>query len=49
MLVSALESQIPQGSKVWDCLVQRKLTLDTLLKKWKKRSYYLAGKGYTGR
>jgi hypothetical protein len=48
MLISALETQIPLGSKVWDCLLKRKLTKDTLLKKWKKRSYYLAGKGYTG-
>ena len=48
MLVSALEAQIPLGSKVWDCLLQRKLTMDILVKKWKKRSYYLAGKGYTG-
>lgn len=48
MLISALEGQIPLGSKVWDCLLKRKLTKDILLKKWKKRSYYLAGKGYTG-
>jgi hypothetical protein len=48
MLISALEGQIPLGSKVWECLQERKLTMDTLIKKWKKRSYYLAGKGYTG-
>ena len=48
MLISALESQIPLGSKVWECLKKRKITLDTLLKKWKKRSFYLQGKGYSG-
>jgi hypothetical protein len=48
MLISALEAQIPLGSKVWECLQKRNITKDILLKKWKKRSYYLAGKGYTG-
>lgn len=47
-LISSLEAQIPQGSKVWECLQERGVDMDTLLKKWKKRSYYLAGKGYTG-
>lgn len=42
-----LETRL-HDSKVWSIMQSRGITLDQLLKKWKRRAYFLLGKGYVG-
>ena len=43
MLITALEERMPDGL-VWQCLLERGMTANKLLKEWKTKSYFLAGK-----
>ncbi len=36
------------NNAVWDCLQQRKITEEILLKRWKRKSYFLLGKAKVG-
>lgn len=46
-LVSVLESRLNE-SRVWVIMQSRGITYDTLVKKWKRKAYYLLGKAYVG-
>ena len=43
MLITALEDRMKEGL-VWQCLLDRGMTKNKLLKEWKIKSYFLAGK-----
>lgn len=43
MLITALEERMKDGL-VWQCLLDRGMTKNKLLKEWKIKSYFLAGK-----
>ena len=43
MLISALEERM-DGGQVWQCLQDRGMTKTKLIKEWKTKSYFLAGK-----
>ena len=43
MLISALEERMEEG-QVWKCLLERGMTKNKLIKEWKIKSYFLAGK-----
>lgn len=43
MLISALEERM-DGGQVWQCLQDRGMTRTKLIKEWKTKSYFLAGK-----
>jgi tetratricopeptide (TPR) repeat protein len=43
LLISAIEERMETGL-VWKCLLERGMTQNKLLKEWKKKSYFLAGK-----
>jgi hypothetical protein len=46
-LIDVLESRLAE-SKVWAIMLSRGATVELLLKKWKRRAYFLLGKGYVG-
>lgn len=45
MLISSLERNIPD-SQIWQCLTANGITLDQLLKVWKKKAHYFIGKAH---
>jgi hypothetical protein len=46
-LIESLEQRF-ESSLVWECLLARGVTKETLLKKWKRRALVLLGKAYVG-